>query len=324
MKKIISIIAALTVFLGSFNYALAYSDVTNLHDNYVAITYLSEAGVIQGYDDGTFKPEKLVNRAEALKIILEGSGVDTSAEVTSSAYSDVNITDWFAKYVIGATTLGIVSGNPDGTFAPARNVARAEFMKMILLTNAFKADKWKDQKIFNDVPADAWYTPYMNYAGSAGLITPDASNNLLPGKVMPRGEVAEVMYIMTIIKHGSDIQFLITQAEEQMAQIDPYITNGKPLAAKRASELSVDMTQQAYKSMPEDPVVLGAAKLARAYDFLVNAFIEAVQENYESAEDWANQAINKATEAWEVNHDVQEIAAHIKEKANEVLEQIPE
>ena len=324
MKKTLGIIAAFGIFLFTPFCAAAYSDVANLHENYVAITYLSEEGIVKGYNDGTFKPEQLVNRAEALKIILEGSGIETSAEVQTIPYSDVKAGEWYAQYVMGATTLGIVSGNPDGTFAPARNVARAEFMKMILLTNAFKADKWLDQKIFNDVPADAWFTPYMNYAGSAGLITPDASGNLNPGKELSRGEVAEIMYIMTIIKRGNDTQFLITQSENQMAQIDPYIIGGMPLAAKRASELSVDITQQAYKNMPEDKVVLGAAKLARAYDFLVNAFIEAIQENYNTAGDWANQAIAKATEAWEVNNDVQPIAAHIKTKAGEILDQIPQ
>ena len=46
-----------------------FTDVTTGHDNYVAIKYLKENELIEGYEDGSFKPLKKINRAEALKII---------------------------------------------------------------------------------------------------------------------------------------------------------------------------------------------------------------------------------------------------------------
>ena len=92
--------------------------------------------------------------------------------------------------------------------------------------------------------------------------------------------------------------------------------------AKNASELAVDITQQAYKNMPDKNVVLGAAKLARAYDYLVDSFVLGIQgKNAESA-DLANQAIDKATEAWEANNATQPIAKHIEDRAREILEQV--
>jgi hypothetical protein len=107
-----------------------------------------------------------------------------------------------------------------------------------------------------------------------------------------------------------------------MAQIEIFIGAGQPLFAKRASELGVDMTQQAYKNLPDNNIVIGAAKLARSYDFLMNAFIMAIQKRNDEAKDWANQAIAKATEAWESNNDLQEVAKHIKSRANEIITQI--
>ncbi len=324
MKRRFLISLMLTLMIGAQGALAAFSDLPRAHDNYVAVNYLNEAGIISGYEDGTYKPEQLINRAEALKIILEGSNIETPDQIESSDFSDVKTDDWFARYVVGAQQIGIVNGNPDGTFAPGRNVNRAEFVKMILEANKFNQEKWQGLQMFPDVAEDAWFTPYMNYAGQAGLISQDQDGNLNPGEEIDRGEVAEIMYIMKVILNGENTQFLITQAENQMGQIDIYIGENKPLIAKRASELAVDMTQQAYKNMPEDVVVLGAAKLARAYDFLVNAYIAGIDQAYAESQEWADKAIAKATEAWEVNNDTQELARHIKDRANEIISQIPE
>lgn len=299
-----------------------FSDVPQTHPNYVAIMYLKNQGILGGYADGTFKPDALVNRAEALKILLMGNKVQIPETVTQASFSDYKTDDWFAKYVEQAKTLGIVNGNPDGTYAPARNVVRAEFLKMLLILNSFKTEKWAGQAMFTDVPANEWFTPYMNYAGQAGLLTKDNKNMLYPARALTRGDVAEIMYLMIVIRSDKNTQFLIDQTEAQMAQIEIYIAGNNVLAAKRASELAVDFSQQAYHNMPDNTVVLSAAKLAKAYDFLMNAFIAAIQKDNLSAKDWAEQAIAKATEAWQVNNEIQPIAKHIKDRANEILNQI--
>jgi len=300
----------------------SFSDVPQTHPNYVAIKYLKDQGILGGYTDGTFKPENLVNRAESLKILLMGNKIQIPDTVAQASFSDYKTDDWFAKYVEEAKTLGIVNGNPDGTFAPSRNVVRAEFLKMLLVLNGFKTDKWVGLSMFADVPKDEWFTPYMNYAGQSGLVTKDDKNMVYPSQALTRGDVAEIMYLMIVIRSDKNTQFLIDQTESQMSQIDIYIGANNIVAAKRASELAVDFSQKAYLNLPENNVVLSAAKLAKAYDFLVNAFVSAVQKDTLHAKDWAEQAIAKATEAWDVNHDIQPVAKHIKDRANEILNQL--
>lgn len=327
MKKIKKVFTALIIgLLASTNLVYAadpfFTDVPPTHQNYVAIKYLNSEGILKGYEDNTFKPDQKVNRAEALKIILAGTGVEVPEQVEGTSFTDVKPTDWFAKYIIKAKELGIVNGNPDGTFAPARTVARSEFIKMLLMSNGFKTENWADKDLFADVPKGAWFNPYMNYAGQAGLIVKDEKNNLYPSQELTRAEVAEILFLMTVIRKGGDTQFLLNQAESEMAQIEVFIGAGQPLFAKRASELGVDMTQQAYKNLPENNIVIGAAKLARAYDFLMNAFIMGIQKKNAEAKDWANQAITKATEAWEANNELQAVCKHIKDRANEIITQI--
>lgn len=326
MKKSATILVAVALVTAQWPLgyvsAKSFSDVPTTHPYLVAITHLSEAGLIKGYEDGTFQPEKIVNRAEALKLILESAGVQLEEKLEGGPFKDVSADQWFAKYVDQAKKLAIVNGNPDGTFTPAANVKRAAFLKMLLETNRFKKDKWADEQYFKDVGKKEWYAAYMNYAGKSGLLTADANGNLSPDKDLSRGEVAEILYLMKIILKGKDTQFLISQAEAQMAQIELYIGAKNIGAAKRSAELGNDMSQQALKNRPDDKIVLGAAKIAKAYQLLVDAYIAGIQKKNDQAKDLAEQAKTKATEAWEANNDIQSIAKHIKTRADEIIGQL--
>ena len=300
-----------------------FSDVVQTNLNFVAIKYLKDKEVLGGYADETFKPGNLVNRAEALKILMLANKVQVPDKVEKTSFSDVKIEDWYAKYLETAKTQGIVKGNPDGTYAPARNVSRAEFLKMLLVLNSFKTDKWVDKSLFADVPKDAWFTPYMNYSGQAGLLVKDDKNKVYPGKELTRGDVAEIIYLMLVIRNDKNTQFMLDQTEAQMAQIEVYVGDNNPLSAKRASELAVDFSQQAYAELPENKVVLGEAKLAKAYNYLINSYLSAIKKDYANTKSWADKAIAKSTEAGEFNNDIQAIAKHIKDRANEIIGQIP-
>ncbi len=301
-----------------------FPDVLRTHDSYVAITYLNEEGVLNGYPDGTFKPENAINRAEVLKVILQGAKITIPETVTETGFPDVAKDAWFAKFVIQAKTMGIVSGNAkDGTFTPARQVNKAEYLKMLLIAHGISKEALTvTENVAPDVPKDAWFAPYMSYALKAGIIIKDAKGNLNPNQPLTRAEVADMMYLLILIKESKDTQFLLHRAEAELAQIEVYIAANKVGNAKRSSELAVDLTQQALKNMPENNVVLGAAKLARAYDYLVQSFILGIQKKNTEAADMANQAIDKATEAWEANNATQPIAKHIKDRAREILAQV--
>lgn len=302
----------------------SFPDVPRSHPQYTAISYLSQAGVLKGYDDGSFKPDNPINRAEVLKVILAGSNVATPETAGENPFPDVDKGAWFARFVLKAKELGIVKGNDaDGTFTPGRQVNKAELIKMLLMANQvnIQAVQATDQQ-FSDVPADQWFAPYMRAAAALGLITKNAQGQLEPGKNSTRAEVAEVLYLLNIIRKGNDTQFLLNRAEAEMAQIEVYVAANRVELAKRASELAVDLTQQAYKNLADNNVVVGAAKLARAYDWLVDAFILGIQKNYIESAKKANDAIDKADEAYQANNATQPIARHIKDRAREILAQV--
>lgn len=299
-----------------------FNDVNRTHPNYTAITYLNQNGVIGGYADGSFKPGNPINRAEVLKVILKGSGIESN-EAYDGHFPDVAEGDWFAPFVMKAKALGFVKGNDaDGTFAPARQVNMAEFLKMLLFANNIDVSAFEGKQVAPNIPLDAWYANYVNYAVALGIAPRDADGNVDASRFLTRGEVVDMMYLLSIIQKGNDTQFLLSRAEAEMAQIEVYIAANMVAYAKNASDLAVDLTQQAYGNMSDNNVVIGAAKIARAYDWLVDSFILGIQKKNEEAARIANVAIDKATEAWEANNATQPIAKHIKERAREILTQV--
>ena len=88
--------------------------------------------MVGGYADGTFSPDAPINRAEAMKILLEGyDPYDDSA--ADAGFSDVASDAWYAPYVNYAAANNIVSGYEDGTFGSDKNITRGEVAKVVSL-----------------------------------------------------------------------------------------------------------------------------------------------------------------------------------------------
>lgn len=109
---------------------LSFSDVAG--DEWFA-QYLRgcvAAGVVSGYDDGTFRPDAYITREEAVVMIDRAYGIEGYGSLLP--FSDVgDISDWAVSSVAACVGAGIVNGYEDGTFMPAAYVTRAEVVKMI-------------------------------------------------------------------------------------------------------------------------------------------------------------------------------------------------
>ncbi|MFC1647526.1 S-layer homology domain-containing protein [Patescibacteria group bacterium] len=95
-----------------------------------------ELEIVEGYEDGNFKPGNIVNRGEALKILFLAKGIDlTDYDLSSAlAFSDVSESLWYAVYVAYAVDNGIIEGYDDGTFKGGNDILRAEMAKITVLT----------------------------------------------------------------------------------------------------------------------------------------------------------------------------------------------
>ena len=154
-----------------------FDDVPDVHPNVDAIEHVQGAGIVKGYPDGTYQPDRNINRAEFVKIIVEALYPGQASG--GGCFPDVS-NEWFAPYVCFAKARGTIVGYPDGTFKPGNNLNFSE--SAAIITKAF------------DLPQSGnstWYEPFVN-----GL----ASRNVIPvtidsfAKNITRGEMAEMIY----------------------------------------------------------------------------------------------------------------------------------
>lgn len=177
-----------------------FTDIKTNNKYYKATKYLNKKGIINGYDDGSFRPDQLVNRAEALKFIL--LSIHTSITSGDLPFSDVKSSEWYANYIYTAYKRNIIAGYSDGTLKPENGVNKAEFFKILFNGLSVDVDPVVKAAPYNDVAESAWFAPYVSYAKELKILDPKLKQ-FRPGAGMTRGEVADAMYrMMTISKNG--------------------------------------------------------------------------------------------------------------------------
>ena len=193
---ILSIMSILTMMNTQTTSAASFPDIRS-HALGEAVEYLTEKGIIQGYDDGTFKPEKSINRAEALKIIFESIGVSASDEnlSTTAPFPDVPLDEWFAKYVSKGKKKAIIQGYDDGKYRPNQVVNRVEFIKIAMTALPYYQTSTDHHTVlaqYSDLQKKAWYLPYLSFGKNFEFL--DNSIRFKPAADMSRGDAAFIIY----------------------------------------------------------------------------------------------------------------------------------
>lgn len=193
------------------NVANAFSDVEEGNSDYTAIKYLEEQGIINGYDDGTFKSKENINRAEALKVIILASGISSEEEIEKletndkRPFTDTPLDEWYTKYLILAKEKQIISGYEDGSFKPNQSINLAETLKIFFGCYPEIEYPNVDDYIFDDTPKDSWFINYTALAASQGIINIYESNKINPNQEVTRGYLAEIIY--RFIKYQEGYEF---------------------------------------------------------------------------------------------------------------------
>ena len=134
-----------------------FSDVASTVWYNTAVSTMANAGIIQGYEDGTFRPNANITRAEfaAIAARFMTSGYD----VESDLFTDI-AGHWARESINDAATAGWINGYSDGTFRPDNAITRAEAVTLVnnVLQRKPDADHMLDSMItWPDNPESAWY-----------------------------------------------------------------------------------------------------------------------------------------------------------------------
>ena len=155
---------------------------------------------IVGYDDGEFKPENNMTRAEAAAIFARNIAErkDENISNTKSSFTDVKTNLWYNQYISYLEKYKIIDGYSDGTFKPDEQITRAEFVTMCMrFYDMFEDITASNKNIFNDVPKSHWASSYIYNAIAMDWIKGYADGTFKPDSNITRAEVVAIINRVT-------------------------------------------------------------------------------------------------------------------------------
>ena len=185
LKKTIAVVLAFAmIFSMGIMSTFAYSDVEANTTVGEAVGILSNLNILNGFEDGTFKPDDTVTRAQMAAIICRTLGYESQAQSSAGTtiFDDVAADHWAAGYINVAQSLGIINGYGNGNFGPEDQVTYEQAVKMIVCALGY------------DLVAQAkggYPTGYLSVASSEG-ITKSANGKV--GDAAKRSTVAVLVY----------------------------------------------------------------------------------------------------------------------------------
>ncbi len=144
LKKTLCLVLCLAMMAGLFAISAnaVFTDAEEIQ-NKEAVDLLVGLGIIEGYTDGSFNPTKVLNRAEAAKIIaylLLGKDAADSLPKADTQFEDVKAAHWASGFIGYCASQGIIAGKSATKFAPSDTLKAAEWAKMLLCALGYKAE----------------------------------------------------------------------------------------------------------------------------------------------------------------------------------------
>ena len=227
MKKLLALMLSVAMVLTMGTSVFAYSDVKE--DTYVseAVTVLSNLDILNGYEDGSFKPEATVTRAEMAKIICEMMGYDNLGNVIT-VFNDVPKEHWASGYISTINGLGIICGYGDGNYGPEDPVTYNQAAKMIVCGLGY------------GIICDTYPSSYLAHANTLKLFT-----NVKGGgeAKATRGDIAILVY------NALDAAMLVqtgfgSHDEYKVVEDDTLLSTRLDVAKVKGTVTSVDFKEK--------------------------------------------------------------------------------
>lgn len=161
-------------------------------NDYFILKYLKilyEKGIVKGYPDKTFKPERNLTRAEAIVLIMRALGLERKT-YNLATFIDVPKEHWAFSYIEEGVELGLIKGKTVKTFEPGTPITRGEFV--VVLMRALEFDLSESPSAFADVNEDYFGFREVTTAYSLGIVqgkeVKDSKLYFYPGKSITRSE----------------------------------------------------------------------------------------------------------------------------------------
>lgn len=173
-----------------------YSDMPSEHPEFPYVKYLTQQEIIQGFEDGSFRPGRDISRAEMVSLLVRAAGLDTEQASSKSGFKDLDSEHWAFKSIDTARKAGLVKGYTDGSFRPEAPVSRAETCAFLFRLSNAALPETAIPSAIEDVEAAHWAKPFIAAAIDAGIMKPAAEKSFVPEKPASRLEVCRGLAIL--------------------------------------------------------------------------------------------------------------------------------
>lgn len=199
-KKLFSLFGALTILLTAAPIAHASPADIQGHWAESAIRTLVQSETINGYPNGTFKPDQSITRAEFAKILSKAYAIKPTGEI---GFKDAN-THWAKDSIAALAQNKIINGYPDGTFKPERPISRAEMVTMlarlIKLGNPEEKFTMEMEQSFPDIKSDFWAFCHVEIAARLGILPAHYQPEFQASRLASRADTAWMVYSLRNMK----------------------------------------------------------------------------------------------------------------------------
>jgi hypothetical protein len=158
----------------------------------IYIRRLYDLCIVEGYNDGRYRPNQNITRAELVKMALYAKGIKPNSGCYDSDCGSpfMDLDSWQGKWIRPAWDKGIIEGYSYDRFRPNKAISRAEAVKVILAT--YNIDPVStDDSFFNDV--DGWSVGWIEKAHNLGIVQGIGNGNFDPNRAITRAEAAKVI-----------------------------------------------------------------------------------------------------------------------------------
>ncbi len=189
IKKIVTLVLCAAVLMSVP--AFAFSDVSADNAYKDAIDNLSSLGVLEGYPDGSFGTKNPLTRAQFAKIVVAMTGNSDAAESKKTeVFTDVSANHWAIGYINEAAELGLITGYPDGSFAPEENINYAQAITVVIRMLGYSSAE----------VGTNWPFDYINKAAELGITKNLRFSN---SEILTREVAAYILNNSLFAKEGS-------------------------------------------------------------------------------------------------------------------------
>ena len=236
ISKVLSVIVVMTMIVSTMAFAATFSDVPDSANCYEAVSVLSALGIINGYEDGTFGPDRDVTRAEFSAMLMRAlaSGGLGSSDPAGTPFTDLGDAEWAISDIRTAYDLGIINGMTLTTFEPNSNVTYEQALKMIVCALNYGPHA---EQIQSAAPAQPWYYGYMQTAITLGLTSGVPYVIEQPAK---RQEIAQMIYNAFDVKMLEKVE--VTGGGVMYQETNNTLLGNKLNVTKSRGEIYADET----------------------------------------------------------------------------------